>query len=228
MKTVKKFNFCYILALILLSSCSTTKTNTPTETTAKEVVKEILKTEQLMHETKSATDANGYRYEYVSNDPSSTRIYTLDNGLRVYLSVYKGEPRIQTLIPVKAGGKFDPANSTGLAHYLEHMMFKGNQNFGTKDWDKEKVLLDEIEQMFEEYREITDADARKEHYLKIDSLSNEASKYAIANEYDKMVSFVGVTGTNAYTKEDRTVYVNNIPANQIENWIQIESKRFDN
>lgn len=175
---------------------------------------------------KTATDTNGFSYEYVENDPSNTRIYTLENGLKVYLSVYKEEPRIMTYIPVKAGGKFDPASSTGLAHYLEHIMFKGTSNFGTKNWAKEKELLDQIEQLFEEYREITDPDERKAHYAKIDKVSNEASKYAIANEYDKMCSFLGYTGTNAHTTEDRTVYVNNIPSNQLENFLNIESDRF--
>jgi predicted Zn-dependent peptidase len=175
---------------------------------------------------KSATDVNGYNYEYVENDPSKTRIYTLDNGLKVYLSVYKEEPRIMTYIPVKAGGKFDPANSTGLAHYLEHIMFKGTDKFGTKNWEEEKKLLDQIEQLFEEYRGITDPEERKKHYAKIDKISNEASKFAIANEYDKMTSLLGYTGTNAYTSPDRTVYVNNIPANQLENFLDIESDRF--
>ncbi len=177
-------------------------------------------------ESKTETDSNGYTYEYVSNDPSDTRIYTLDNGLRVYLSVYKEEPRIMTYIPVKAGGKFDPPNSTGLAHYLEHNLFKGSADYGTKDWEKEKPILDQIERLFEEYRTITDPDARKEHYAKIDELSQEASQYAIANEYDKMCAYLGYTGTNAYTTEDRTVYMNNIPSNQIENFLDIESNRF--
>jgi predicted Zn-dependent peptidase len=168
----------------------------------------------------------GFDYELVANDDSGTRIYTLDNGLKVYLSVYKDEPRIQTCIPVKAGGKFDPENSTGLAHYLEHMMFKGTSSFGTKEWATEKVFLDSIENMFQHYRTLTDPDERKAWYKKIDDVSNEASKHAIANEYDKMVGFIGATGTNAYTTEDRTVYINNIPSNQLENWLQIEANRF--
>ena len=184
------------------------------------------KTSHQGYTTKSSTDANGYSYEYVTNDDSKTRIYTLDNGLKVYLSVYKEEPRIQTYIPVKAGGKFDPENSTGLAHYLEHMMFKGTNQFGTKDWEAEKVLLDSIENMFQHYRTLTDADERKAWYKKIDQVSNEASKLAIANEYDKMVNYIGATGTNAYTTEDRTVYTNNIASNQLENWLAIESNRF--
>ena len=90
-----------------------------------------------------------------------TRIYTLDNGLKVYLSNYEDEPRMQILIPVKAGSKFDPADNTGLAHYLEHMMFKGTSSFGTTDWEMESVLLDSIEQMFNHYGTLTDPEERK-------------------------------------------------------------------
>jgi zinc protease len=185
----------------------------------------ILSCTQEKFETKTAT-ANGYTYEYVTNDPLKVRIYTLKNGLKVYLSQYQAEPRIQTQIAVKAGGKNDPAETTGLAHYLEHILFKGSSDFGTMDWAKEKVLLDSIERMFEHYRTLTDSIARKNYYKLIDQVSNEASKLAIANEYDKMVAEIGARGTNAYTTEDRTVYINDIPANQLENWIRIEANRF--
>lgn len=177
-------------------------------------------------ETKTATDVNGYSYEYVTNDPLKARIYTLENGLKVYLSQYNASPRIQTYIAVKAGGKYDPVDATGLAHYLEHMMFKGTSKFGTQDWEKEKVFLDSIEQMFETYRTIKDPAKRKEYYSKIDKVSNEASNYAIANEYDKLVSNFGAKGTNAYTTEDRTVYVNDIPSNELNKWLELESERF--
>lgn len=194
-----------LCALFLISSCQKNSTN---------------------YTTKTATSGD-YEYEYVTNDDSNTRVYTLENGLKVYLSDYKDEPRIQTCIPVKAGGKFDPENSTGLAHYLEHMMFKGNNHFGTKDWENEKVFIDSIENMFEHYRTLTDNEERKSYYNKIDQVSNDASKLAIANEYDKMVGYIGATGTNAYTTEDRTVYINNIPSNQLENWLNIEAARFE-
>ena len=77
------------------------------------------------------TDKNGYTYEQVTNDPLKTRIYTLKNGLKVYLSVNKDEPRAMGLIGVRAGSINDPVETTGLAHYLEHMMFKGTDQFGT-------------------------------------------------------------------------------------------------
>jgi len=91
-----------------------------------------------------------YMYKTVPCDPLNTRIYTLDNGLKVYMSVYKDEPRIQTYVAVKVGSKNDPSETTGLAHYFEHMMFKGTSKIGTLDWEKEKVLIEQIESVFEE------------------------------------------------------------------------------
>ncbi|HKZ37062.1 MAG TPA: insulinase family protein, partial [Chryseolinea sp.] len=173
------------------------------------------------------TDTSGkFVYQYVTNDPLNVRIYELKNGLKVYLSQYKDKPRMQTQIAVKAGGKNDPANNTGLAHYLEHIMFKGTGDFGTLDWKNEAVLLDSIERMFSHYSTLKDSIERVRYYKLIDKVSNEASKFAIPNEYDKMVSELGAQGTNAYTSEDRTVYINDIPSNQLESWIQIEANRF--
>ena len=118
---------------------------------------------------------NGYEYEYVIGDPTNTRIYTLENGLKVYLSNYIDAPRVHVFTAVKAGGKNDPENNTGLAHYLEHMMFKGNQYFGTKDYENEKPLLDSIEKLFNNYAKLSNTDERKKIYKKIDELSNKAA-----------------------------------------------------
>ena len=171
---------------------------------------------------------SGQNYETVPNDPLNTRIYTLDNGLKVYITVNKDEPRIQTYIAVRVGGKNDPAETTGLAHYFEHLMFKGTSNFGTQNYEAEEPLLDQIEQQFEVYRTTTDSLQRKAIYATIDSLSQEASKYAIPNEYDKLMSAIGTTGTNAYTSYDVTCYTENIPSNEVDNWAKIQADRFKN
>ncbi|MDR3367353.1 MAG: insulinase family protein [Prevotellaceae bacterium] len=169
-----------------------------------------------------------YHYDTVPNDPLKARIYTLDNGLRVYLTTYANAPRIQTYIAVRVGGKNDPPETTGLSHYLEHILFKGTSRFGTSDYAKEKPLLDDIERRYEVYRTTTDELQRKVIYHQIDSVSGLAAQYAIANEYDKLMSAIGASGTNAYTSNDATVYQENIPANQIENWAKIQSERFAN
>lgn len=181
----------------------------------------------------SATSMSGaspkdYRYTTVPNDPLKARIYTLDNGLKVYMTVNKEKPRIQTYIAVRVGGKNDPAETTGLAHYFEHLMFKGTTHFGTQNYEAEKPLLDQIEQQFEIYRKTTDSIARKNIYHKIDSLSYEASQLAIPNEYDKLMAAIGANGTNAYTSFDVTCFTEDIPANEIENWAKIQADRFKN
>ena len=167
-------------------------------------------------------------YESVQGDPMQTRIYTLDNGLKVYLSVNHSEPRIQTYIAVRTGSKNDPAETTGLAHYLEHLMFKGTSQFGTTNPRAEAPLLDEIEQRYEEYRTITDVELRKQKYHEIDSVSQLAAVYFIPNEYDKLMAAIGSVGSNAFTSNDVTCYVEDIPSNEIENWAKIQADRFQN
>ena len=167
-------------------------------------------------------------YENVDNDPLNARVYTLDNGLKVYLTSYADAPRVQTNIAVRAGSKNDPSNATGLAHYLEHMLFKGTDVYGSLDYEKERPLLEKIESLYEEYRSIDMSDTinRERVWAQIDSVSGEAAKFAIANEYDKMVTSLGAKGTNAYTSNEKTVYINDIPSNQIEKWLRLESERF--
>jgi len=167
-----------------------------------------------------------YEYKTVANDPLKSRIYTLANGLTVYMTVYKDAPRIQTAIAVRTGSKNDPTDNTGLSHYLEHMMFKGTSHFGTMNWVTEKPYLNKIDSLFEVYRSLKDSTKRAYNYHLIDSISGIAAKYAIANEYDKLMSAIGASGTNAFTWFEQTVYVNEIPSNQIDSWLTVESDRF--
>jgi predicted Zn-dependent peptidase len=126
------------------------------------------------------------------------------------------------------GGKNDPPETTGLAHYFEHLMFKGTETFGTSNYEAEKPLLDEIEELYEVYRKTADSDERKALYARIDSVSQEAAKIAIPNEYDKLMSIIGAQETNAFTSYDVTAYTENIPSNRIEHWAEIEADRFAN
>ena len=177
-------------------------------------------------ETSQQKDANGFSYEAISNDPTGLRLYTLENGLKVYLSKNTDEPKIQTFIAVRAGSNYDPKESTGLAHYLEHMLFKGTDKIGTLDWEKEKVYLEKISDLYEQHRAEKDPEKKKALYKEIDEVSLEASNYSIANEYDKMTTSLGATGTNAHTWFEETIYKNKIPANELDKWLDLENERF--
>ncbi len=180
------------------------------------------------YKTLSLVDANGYKYETVTNDPFKVRIYTLDNGLKVYLSKNQDEPKVQTFIGVRVGSKNDPRDNTGLAHYFEHMMFKGTTHFGTIDWEGEQPLIEEIADLYEQHKAAQTPEEKASIYKKIDAVSHAASRYAIPNEYDHIVSAIGATGTNAFTGTDYTAYLNDIPANELEKYLQVEADRFNN
>ncbi len=202
---MKKTHLLFILLLSFLTF------NCKTETNTKEKINK---------------DANGFTYETYANDPTGLRLYTLNNGLKVYLSKNTDEPKIQTYIAVRAGSIYDPKNSTGLAHYLEHMVFKGTSKIGTQNWEKEKGYLKQISDLYEKMRMEKDTAKKTAIYKQIDKVSLEASNYCVANEYDKMTSALGATGTNAHTWFEETIYKNKIPANELNKWLTLESERF--
>jgi predicted Zn-dependent peptidase len=171
-------------------------------------------------------DSTKSDFHVVRKDPMQVHQCKLANGLTLFLSVHKDEPRIATEIAVRAGSKHDPATSTGLAHYFEHMMFKGTDQMGTLDWEAEKKLLDQIEALYEAHRNTSDAAEKRRIYLEIDRVSAEAAKIATANEYDKLLGAMGAKGTNAYTWVEQTVYLNDIPSNELERWFKVEAERF--
>ncbi|OQP54523.1 peptidase M16 [Niastella yeongjuensis] len=172
--------------------------------------------------------AGGYTYKYVTNDPMQTRFYTLKNGMSVILTVNHKEPRVVYRMAVRTGSNNDPKDHTGLAHYLEHLLFKGTDKYGTLDWAKEKPYLDKIDALYEKYGATKDSAARIAIYHQIDSISGVASHFAIANEYDKLMSNLGSQKTNAHTWVEETVYEEDIPSNAVDKFLAIQAERFRN
>ncbi len=159
-------------------------------------------------------------------DPMKAHIYELDNGLKVYLSENREEPKFFAEVSVRAGGVNDPAANTGLAHYLEHLMFKGNTKLGSKDWEKEKLHIDRITQLYERRFKEKDPEKRAALFEEINAESRKAAEFAIPNELDRIVKELGATSTNAGTSNDYTIYFFEFPSNRIEQWAMLESNRF--
>ncbi|RMF48548.1 MAG: insulinase family protein, partial [Bacteroidetes bacterium] len=153
-------------------------------------------------------------------------VYRLQNGLTVVVSPNSATPRAFVMIATRAGSKQDPPDNTGLAHYLEHLLFKGTDRYGTKDYDREKPYLDAIEALYEIYHRTRDSLERLRLYKQIDSVSQLAAEWAIPNEYDRMVSALGAVGTNAFTSFEVTAYINDVPAHQVERLLRLEAERF--
>jgi predicted Zn-dependent peptidase len=154
--------------------------------------------------------------------------HTLDNGLTVFLSPNHETPRFYAEIITRAGSKHDPKTNTGLAHYLEHLLFKGTSSFGTVDFEKEKPLLDQIAKLYEERSAEQNETKREEIYKKINEISIEASTFAVPNEMDRVYGNMGGKGINAHTWHEETVYKVDLPANRLIHWAKIESERFAN
>lgn len=170
----------------------------------------------------------GYKRVNVANpdDQMGVHIFELDNGLRVYLTENKETLRFYAEIAVRAGSKQDPPDATGLAHYLEHLLFKGTEHLGTLDYEKEKPYLDEITELYNEHFVTKDEAKRKAIYAKINQASQEAAQYAIPNEIDKLYKAMGGTALNAHTWHEETVYKVSLPMNRLQQWAAIESERF--
>ncbi len=154
--------------------------------------------------------------------------YQLDNGLTVILSEDHNLPIVYGVVVAKAGSKNDPPDATGMAHYMEHMLFKGTEELGTISWQKEKPWIDKIISLYEELGKTSDPVKRKEIQKQINEASLEANKYVIPNELDKLLKEIGSTNVNANTSFDRTVFHNAFPSSEIERWLEIYSHRFIN
>lgn len=157
---------------------------------------------------------------------NNVREYKLANGLTVILDENHDKPEVFGMISVKAGGKNDPADATGMAHYQEHMLFKGTETLGTTDWEKEKPHIDRIFELYDQLGKTKDENERKEIQSKINEESIKANKYAIPNELWNLINEMGGTMMNAGTGPDYTVYYNMFPSNQILKWLDLYAHRF--
>ena len=160
------------------------------------------------------------------NDPMAVHTYRLDNGLTVYLTENHEKPRFYAEIVVRAGSKYDPEVATGMAHYLEHMLFKGTDEIGTLDYEAEKVHLDSIVTLYERHWHSTDPADRMAIYALIQEQGQLAAQYAAPGEMDKMYSSMGAEGLNAHTGSEEVVFKVDLPSNRLEHWVRVEAERF--
>lgn len=172
--------------------------------------------------------ANAQNSSLVQKDTASLQVktYTLSNGLTVWLNEDQSQPMVWGGVVVKAGAKHSP--NTGIAHYFEHIMFKGTDKIGTTDYEKEKVFLDKIADKYDELSSAEDDLKRKEIQKEINELSIQASDYAIPNEFSSLISNYGGSQLNAGTSYDFTVYFNVFSPQYFEAWSELNSERLLN
>jgi len=160
-----------------------------------------------------------------SSDPLAVTSVTLDNGFRVFLTENHERPEVFGAVVVNTGAKNDPADNTGMAHYLEHMLFKGTTALGTTDWAAEQPHQARIEALYDQLG-AADDDAREAIQKQIQDEVRKTYPYVVPNELDQMLRLLGGRGVNAFTSYDETVYHNTFPASQVEPWLEIYAHRF--
>ena len=152
--------------------------------------------------------------------------HKLKNGLTVWLNEDHSQPKVFGAVVVKAGAK--DCLDTGIAHYFEHMMFKGTDKIGTVDYDAEKMLLDSIALKYDELAATEDEAARSQIQKEINELSIRSSDYVIPNEFNRLISKYGGSGLNAATSYDATIYFNTFSPQYMSQWAEINSERLLN
>jgi zinc protease len=152
--------------------------------------------------------------------------YQLDNGFTVILHPDKLKNEVFGVVVANVGAKNDPATATGLAHYMEHMLFKGTASIGTISWEAEKPYLDSIIALYDQLAATTNQLDRQNIQQKINEASLKANEYVINNELWSVLMGMGGTDLNAGTSPDATFYYNTFPPAQIEKWLEIYSHRF--
>ncbi len=171
-----------------------------------------------------AVEAPKLYAQAIAGDTAKVTIHRLSNGMTVYLAPDAQEPSVVAHIAVRAGSRNDPQLSTGLAHYLEHMLFKGTSQLGTLDYAKEKPHLDKIATLYADLRK---PGAQRDAILKqIDQETQASAEFAVPNELDQMYARMGITGLNAFTANDMTVYVTEVPKNRMVQWATVEASRY--
>ena len=167
-------------------------------------------------------------YQSQAEDLNALKVkeYRLENGLTVWLNEDHSQPKIFGAVVVKAGAKDSP--NTGIAHYFEHMMFKGTDRIGTLDYESEKVLLDSIAMKYDELAMTEDTAARARLQKEINELSIRSSEYVIPNEFNRLINRFGGSGLNAATSYDATIYFNTFSPQYMVQWAEINSERLIN
>jgi zinc protease len=163
-----------------------------------------------------------------AQSPLEVEQFTLENGLTVYLNSDTTANQVFGAVVVKAGSMNDPADATGIAHYLEHLLFKGTDRLGTSNFKLEKPHLDSITRLYEQLAGASGKDQRTQLQSLINEQSVLAAQYGLPNEFDDLIKSIGGSGVNAFTTSDMTVYHNGFPAEQMDKWLQLYSERFTN
>ena len=158
---------------------------------------------------------------------------TLANGLKLLVVERHDAPVFSAYLSMGVGGVDETSRTRGVAHLLEHMLFKGTHRIGTNDWSKEEPLLEKIEAVGSRIDELKDFPGPPSAELQqlrqqLAELQQEHRRYVVKDQFSRIYAENGGVGYNAFTSKDLTTYVISLPANKLELWAALESDRMQN
>ena len=155
--------------------------------------------------------------------------FRLDNGLKFIVLERHQAPVVSFLTYADVGGIDEPDGQTGVAHFLEHLAFKGTKRIGTTDYQAEAPLLEKLEKLDNQIK-IAKTNGKKDEIARLEtefkSVESQALKLVKQNEMGQIVEQAGGVGLNANTSSEATRYFYSFPANKLELWMSLESDRF--
>ncbi|GAX35613.1 M16 family metallopeptidase [Nodularia sp. NIES-3585] len=155
--------------------------------------------------------------------------FRLENGLKFIVLERHQAPVVSFLTYADVGGVDEPDGQTGVAHFLEHLAFKGTTRIGTKDYEAEKLLLDRLEQLDAQIR-TAKANDKQDDLAQLQTefkqVESQADALVTQNELGQIVNQAGGVGLNASTSAEATKYFYSFPANKLKLWMSLESERF--
>ncbi len=166
---------------------------------------------------------------YLSRFSDRITEFRLSNRMKFIVLENHEAPVVSFVTYADVGGVDEPDGKTGVAHFLEHLAFKGTETIGTKDYESEKQFLDSLDQLFAEIKTAKEAgDEAKVAQLtkEFNQVESQASSFVKQNHYGEIVDTAGGVGLNAATSADYTSYFYSFPANKLELWMSLESERF--
>ncbi len=179
--------------------------------------------------TANSSNNNSSIQPYLQKVIENLTEFRLENGMKFIVLERHQAPVVSFLTYADVGGVDEPDGKTGVAHFLEHLAFKGTSKIGTKNFEQEKKILDKLDELATK-KEAAKKAGNKELVAKLEAefkkQEKNASEFVIQNELGRIVEQAGGVGLNATTSTEATRYFYSFPSNKLELWMSLESERF--
>jgi predicted Zn-dependent peptidase len=173
---------------------------------------------------------SGQALNSISDIKINVKEFQLENGMLFLIVERPSTPQVACRLAIRAGSALEETGKTGIAHLLEHMMFKGTKNFGTRNVEKDRELQERIEAAYqavlaEQHKRRPNKEFIRKKLTEMNQLRAEVQKIYVSQAFSSQLGRNGAVGVNAFTTKDQTQYIMSVPSDMIEQWFSIISEQ---